>query len=49
MPDVMPADQPVVAADSAHEPEITSAPGGIAEPASAPNLSSAAETPTRDS
>ncbi|WP_073835005.1 YbjQ family protein [Micromonospora sp. CB01531] len=46
MPDVMPPDQPMVAAETAHEPEIASAPGGIAEPASAPNLSSAAETPT---
>ncbi|MFU8872330.1 YbjQ family protein [Micromonospora sp. SL4-19] len=49
MPDVMPPDQPLVAADAAHEPEIASAPGGVAEPPSAPNLSSAAETPTRDS
>jgi hypothetical protein len=47
MPDVMPPDQPMVAAETAHEPEIAEAPGGIAEPASAPNLSSAAETPTR--
>ncbi|MGC4894470.1 YbjQ family protein [Micromonospora sp. DT31] len=45
-PDVMPPDQPMIAAETAHEPEIASAPGGIAEPASAPNLSSAAETPT---
>ncbi|MFD2763913.1 YbjQ family protein [Micromonospora eburnea] len=49
MPDVMPPDQPIVAADTAQDPEIASAPGGIAEPASAPNLSSAAETPTRNS
>ena len=46
MPDVMPPDQPAIAAETAHDPEIASAPGGIAEPASAPNLSSAAETPT---
>ncbi|MFI7210462.1 YbjQ family protein [Micromonospora maritima] len=46
MPDVMPPDQPMIAAETAHDPEIASAPGGIAEPASAPNLSSAAETPT---
>ncbi|SCG56923.1 YbjQ family protein [Micromonospora humi] len=45
-PDVMPPDQPMIAAETAHEPEIATAPGGIAEPASAPNLSSAAETPT---
>ncbi|MGB2570459.1 YbjQ family protein [Micromonospora citrea] len=44
--DVMPPDQPLVAAETAHDPTITEAPGGIAEPASAPNLSSAAETPT---
>ncbi|WP_089004562.1 YbjQ family protein [Micromonospora viridifaciens] len=48
-PEVMPPDQPLVAADTAHEPEIASAPGGVAEPPSAPNLSSAAETPTRNS
>ncbi|WP_199737019.1 MULTISPECIES: YbjQ family protein [Micromonospora] len=47
-PDVMPPDQPMIAAETAHEPEIAEAPGGIAEPASAPNLSSAAETPTRN-
>ncbi|MBC8989711.1 YbjQ family protein, partial [Micromonospora chalcea] len=40
MPDVMPPDQPAIAAETAHDPEIASAPGGIAEPASAPNLSS---------
>ncbi|WP_338106336.1 YbjQ family protein [Micromonospora terminaliae] len=45
-PDIMPPDQPMIAAETAHEPEITAAPGGIAEPASAPNLQSAAETPT---
>ncbi|SCG61839.1 YbjQ family protein [Micromonospora coxensis] len=45
-PDVMPPDQPLIAAETAHDPAITEAPGGIAEPASAPNLSSAAETPT---
>ncbi|MFF5069679.1 YbjQ family protein [Micromonospora olivasterospora] len=48
-PDVMPPDQPVIAADTAQEPSIAESPGGIAEPASAPDLSSAAETPTRDS
>ncbi|MEH0842519.1 YbjQ family protein [Micromonospora sp. CPCC 205711] len=48
-PDVMPHDQPLVAAETAHEPGFTEAPGGIAEPASAPNLSSSADTPTRDS
>ncbi len=46
MPETMPPDQPVVAADTAHEAGIAEAPGGIAEPASAPNLSTAAETPT---
>ncbi|MEV4725792.1 YbjQ family protein [Micromonospora humida] len=49
VPDVMPHDQPLVAAETAHDPGFAEAPGGIAEPASAPNLSSAAETPTRDS
>ncbi|WP_187399657.1 YbjQ family protein [Micromonospora sp. AP08] len=48
-PDIMPPDQPMIAAETAHDPEIASAPGGIAEPASAPNLRTAAETPTRDS
>lgn len=48
-PDVMPPDQPVIAADTAQEPSFAEAPGGLAEPASAPNLSTAAETPTRDS
>ncbi|MEH1056990.1 YbjQ family protein [Micromonospora sp. CPCC 206171] len=47
VPDVMPSDQPLVAAETAHEPGFTEAPGGIAEPASAPNLSTAADTPTR--
>ncbi|MFC4016703.1 YbjQ family protein [Micromonospora sp. GCM10011542] len=46
VPDVMPADQPAVAADTAHQSEFASSPGGIAEPASAPNLRSAPETPT---
>ncbi|GLY22534.1 hypothetical protein Misp04_22660 [Micromonospora sp. NBRC 101691] len=46
MPETMPPDQPVVAADTAQEAGIAEAPGGIAEPASAPNLSTAAETPT---
>ncbi|MCX4387445.1 YbjQ family protein [Micromonospora peucetia] len=49
MPDVMPPDQPLVAAETAQDPAFTESPGGIAEPASAPNLRSAAETPTRDS
>ncbi|MCM0674637.1 YbjQ family protein [Micromonospora phytophila] len=48
-PDVMPPDQPLVAAETAHDPAFADSPGGIAEPASAPNLRSAAETPTRDS
>lgn len=48
-PQTMPPDQPVVAAGTAHEGELAEAPGGIAEPASAPNLSTAAETPTRSS
>ncbi|WP_328341395.1 YbjQ family protein [Micromonospora sp. NBC_00421] len=48
VPDVMPHDQPLVAAETAHEPGFTEAPGGIAEPASAPDLSSAADTPTRN-
>lgn len=46
MPEVMPADQPAVAAETAEIAGITEAPGGIAEPASAPNLRTAAETPT---
>ncbi|TDB72684.1 YbjQ family protein, partial [Micromonospora sp. KC723] len=45
VPDVMPADQPLVAAETAHDPAIAQAPAGIAEPASAPDLRSAAETP----
>ncbi|WP_176737814.1 YbjQ family protein [Micromonospora inyonensis] len=45
-PETMPSDQPVVAADTAHQPGIAEAPGGVAEPASAPDLSTAAETPT---
>ncbi|MFI7076587.1 YbjQ family protein [Micromonospora sp. NPDC049903] len=48
VPDVMPPDQPLVAAETAQDPSFAQSPGGIAEPASAPNLSSAAETPTRD-
>lgn len=47
VPDVMPSDQPLVAAETAHDPGFAQAPGGIAEPPSAPNLSSAADTPTR--
>lgn len=46
MPEVMPADQPAVAAGTAEVAGITESPGGIAEPASAPNLRTAAETPT---
>ncbi|GAA0391293.1 MULTISPECIES: YbjQ family protein [Micromonospora] len=49
VPDVMPPDQPLIAAETANDPSFASTPGGIAEPASAPNLSSAPETPTRDS
>jgi uncharacterized protein YbjQ (UPF0145 family) len=45
-PDIMPPDQPMIAAETAHDAEIASAPGGIAEPASAPNLRTAGETPT---
>ncbi|RIW46896.1 YbjQ family protein [Micromonospora endophytica] len=48
-PDVMPPDQPIVAAETAQEPAMAEEPGGIAEPASAPTLRTAAETPTRDS
>ncbi|MGN9811848.1 YbjQ family protein [Micromonospora sp. BQ11] len=48
VPDVMPNDQPLVAADTANDPAFAQSPGGIAEPASAPNLGSAVETPTRD-
>ncbi|MFY1705362.1 MULTISPECIES: YbjQ family protein [Micromonospora] len=46
-PEVMPPDQPLIAAETAQDPEIAEAPGGIAEPASAPNLTSAPDTPTR--
>ncbi|TNH26361.1 YbjQ family protein [Micromonospora orduensis] len=46
MPEVMPADQPVVAAETATDPAFAESLGGIAEPASAPNLRTAAETPT---
>ncbi|WP_431883780.1 YbjQ family protein [Micromonospora gifhornensis] len=48
VPDVMPPDQPLIAAETANDPSFASTPGGIAEPASAPNLRTAAETPTRD-
>ncbi|MEV6812692.1 YbjQ family protein [Micromonospora sp. NPDC051296] len=48
VPDVMPHDQPLVAAETAQDPAFAEELGGIAEPASAPNLSTAAETPTRD-
>ncbi|MCL7460407.1 YbjQ family protein, partial [Micromonospora sp. MSM11] len=33
MPDVMPPDQPLVAAETAHDPAFAESPGGIAEPA----------------
>ncbi|MGW5577039.1 YbjQ family protein [Micromonospora chokoriensis] len=46
MPEVMPADQPAVAAETATDPAFAESLGGIAEPASAPNLRTAAETPT---
>ncbi|MFE9915586.1 YbjQ family protein [Micromonospora sp. NPDC005553] len=46
MPEVMPADQPAVAAETATDPAFAESLGGIAEPASAPNLGTAAETPT---
>ncbi|MEV7329800.1 YbjQ family protein [Micromonospora sp. NPDC093244] len=46
MPEVMPSDQPVVAAETATDPAFAESLGGIAEPASAPNLRTAAETPT---
>ncbi|MBX7269914.1 YbjQ family protein [Micromonospora sp. Llam7] len=49
VPDIMPPDQPLVAAETAQEPAFAEEPGGIAEPASAPNLSSSADTATRDS
>lgn len=45
-PDIMPVDQPAIAAETAHQGEVAEEPSGIAEPPSAPNLSSAAETPT---
>ncbi|NLU77877.1 YbjQ family protein [Micromonospora sp. HNM0581] len=48
VPDVMPPDQPLVAAETAQDPAFVEAPGAIAEPASAPTLRTAAETPTRD-
>ncbi|MEU7840544.1 YbjQ family protein [Micromonospora sp. NPDC049114] len=46
MSPVMPADQPAVAAETATDPAFAESLGGIAEPASAPNLRTAAETPT---
>ncbi|WP_327023362.1 YbjQ family protein [Micromonospora sp. NBC_01739] len=49
VPDVMPPDQPLIAAETATDPAFADTPGGIAEPASAPNLRTAPETPTRDS
>ncbi|TCB91285.1 YbjQ family protein [Micromonospora zingiberis] len=48
VPDVMPPDQPLIAAETANDPAFADTPGGIAEPASAPTLRTAAETPTRD-
>ncbi|MET8249719.1 YbjQ family protein [Micromonospora sp. NPDC005197] len=48
MPQVMPADQPAVAAETATDPAFAESLGGIAEPASGPNLRTAAETPTGD-
>ncbi|MEU7925844.1 YbjQ family protein [Micromonospora sp. NPDC049107] len=48
MPAVMPPDQPAVAADTATDPAFAESLGGIAEPASAPTLRTAAETPTGD-
>ncbi|MEV6691136.1 YbjQ family protein [Micromonospora sp. NPDC051196] len=48
VPDVMPPDQPLIAAETANDPAFADTPGGIAEPASAPNLRTAPETPTRD-
>ncbi len=46
MPETMPPDQPAVAAETATDPAFAESLGGIAEPASAPNLRTAAETPT---
>ncbi|WTO07296.1 YbjQ family protein [Micromonospora sp. NBC_00617] len=46
MPQVMPTDQPAVAAETATDPAFAESLGGIAEPASGPNLGTAAETPT---
>ncbi|MFY1573867.1 YbjQ family protein [Verrucosispora sp. WMMD703] len=48
VPDVMPPDQPLVAAETAQEPAFAEEPGKIAEPPSAPTLGTAPETPTRD-
>ncbi|MGV9210612.1 YbjQ family protein [Micromonospora sp. RB23] len=48
MPETMPADQPAVAAETATDPAFAESLGGIAEPASAPTLRTAAETPTGD-
>ncbi|MFF5213963.1 YbjQ family protein [Micromonospora sp. NPDC000442] len=48
VPDVMPPDQPLVAAETAQEPAFAEEPGKIAEPPSAPTLGTAPQTPTRD-
>ncbi|GIJ27968.1 hypothetical protein Vqi01_31300 [Micromonospora qiuiae] len=47
-PEVMPPDQPLVAAETAQDPAFTEAPGKLAEPPSAPTLGTSAETPTRN-
>jgi hypothetical protein len=44
--DKRPPDRPLVAAETAHPATIAPEPPGVAEPASAPNLRSAPETPT---
>jgi uncharacterized protein YbjQ (UPF0145 family) len=44
--DAIPPDQPIVAAKTAHQAEIGPEPAGVSEPASAPDLGSAAGTPT---
>jgi uncharacterized protein YbjQ (UPF0145 family) len=48
VPDPFPPDQPLLAADTAHNAEILPDPIGVSEPPSAPDLRSAAQTPTRD-
>ncbi|GGM43123.1 hypothetical protein GCM10011608_29780 [Micromonospora sonchi] len=47
-PEVMPPDQPLVAAETAQDPAFTESPGKLAEPPSAPTLGTSAETPTRN-